>query len=297
MIGFYLFLALEKFLMLLPHSWRKALFTGLAKLAYIIDKKHRLVIKQNLQFIYGDDVDASLVEEVSRYAYKNLALNVLFTIERRYLSLQELKEKVTFENIEHAEKVLAEGRPVIYTAAHFGQWEVGGSAIGAFVEPLVVIYKVMSNPHFEKYLLESRGKFGITNVAHHGALKPLIKQLRKKGSIALLGDTKTSERDGVSVDFLGKPTTQVTTPAVLARKLDAAIIPVISYTDDNENYVVKFFEEIEVSKTDDEDIAVQKATQGLADWLTKAVYDDPKQWFWLHRRWKSDYPEIYETKS
>ncbi len=295
MFGYYIFLGFEKFLMLLPHSWRKALFTMLASLAYTVDKKHRLVIKQNLQFIYGDKADAKFIEEVSRYAYKNLALNLLFTMERRHISLEEFEKKITFKNLEYVEKILAEGRPVIYTAAHFGQWEVGGSAIGAFVEPLTVIYKVMSNPHFEKYLLSSRGKFGITNVAHHGALKPLIKQLRKKKSIALLGDTKTSARDGILVNFLGKEAYQVSTPAVLARKLDAAIIPVASFTDDFDNYTVEFFDEIDVATIEDEDEAIQAATQGLADWLTTLINEDPKQWFWLHRRWKSDYPEIYQT--
>jgi len=294
MIGYYLFLGFEKFLMILPHSWRKAFFTGAANLAYNVDKKHRLVIKQNLQFIYGDRADEAFVEEVSRYAYKNLVLNVLFTIERRHMTLESFKEKVTLVDVEHVQKILDEGRPVIYTAAHFGQWELGGSAISAFVEPLAVIYKVMSNPHFEKYLLASRAKFGITNVAHHGALKPLIKQLRKNKSIALLGDTKSSERDGVLVEFLGKKVYQVGTPAVLARKLNAAIIPVASFTDDHENYTVKFYDEIDVSTLEDETEAIQLATQGLADWLSKLIDEDPKQWFWLHRRWKNDYPEIYQ---
>lgn len=294
MFGYYIFLGFEKVLMFVPHSWRKALFNGVATLAYSVDKKHRLVIKQNLQFIYGDKADTAFVEKVSRYAYKNLALNILFTIERRHLSIEEFEKKITFKNREHVEKILAEGRPVIYTAAHLGQWEVGGSAISAFVEPLAVIYKVMSNPHFEQYLLESRGKFGITNVAHHGALKPLIKQLRKSKSIALLGDTKTSARDGILVNFLGKDAYQVSTPAMLARKLNAAIIPVASFTDDHENYTVEFYDEIDVSTIEDEDEAIQKATQGLADWLTKLINEDPRQWFWLHRRWKSDYPEIYK---
>ncbi len=297
MFGYYIFLGFEKILMLVPHSWRKALFNGVATLAYSVDKKHRLVIKQNLQFIYGDKADAAFVEKVSRYAYKNLALNILFTIERRHLAIEEFEKKITFKNREYVEKILAEGRPVIYTAAHLGQWEVGGSAISAFVEPLAVIYKVMSNPHFEQYLLASRGKFGITNVAHHGALKPLIKQLRKSKSIALLGDTKTSARDGVLVNFLGKDAYQVSTPATLARKLNATIIPVASFTDDHENYTVEFYDEIDVSTIEDEDEAIQKATQGLADWLTKLINEDPRQWFWLHRRWKSDYPEIYQTKA
>ena len=294
MIGYYLFLVVEKFLMILPHSWRKSFFIALSKLAYTLDKKHRLVIKQNLEFIYGDDLTPEKLEEVSRYAYQNLALNVLFTIERRYLSKEDFQKRVTLKNVDHVHKILEEGRPIIYTAAHFGQWELGGSAISAFVEPLAVIYKVMSNPYFEKYLLESRSQFGITNVAHRGALKPLIKQLRKKGSIALLGDTKTNERDGILVDFLGKKSYQVTTPAVLARKLNAAIIPVISYTDDDENYTVQFFDEIDVMSIEDEDEAIQHGTQALATWLSKEIDKDPKQWFWLHRRWKNDYPEIYQ---
>ena len=294
MIGYYLFLGFEKFLMLLPHSWRKAFFITIAKLAYTIDTKHRLVIRQNLKFIYGDRADDMLVEEVSRYAYKNLALNVLFTIERRYMSLEEFQEKITLINVEHVQKILDEGRPVIYTAAHFGQWELGGSAISALVEPLAVIYKVMSNPYFEKYLLQSRAQFGITNIAHHGALKPLMKQLRKKGSIALLGDTKSSERDGIKINFLGKSAYQVSTPAILARKLNAAIIPVASFSDDHENYTVKFYNEIDVHSIKDETEAVQQGTQALADWLSKLIDEDPKQWFWLHRRWKNDYPEVYK---
>lgn len=296
MIGFYIFLGFEKLLMLLPHSWRKALFSGLATLAYHLDKKHRRVVRQNLRFIYGDDLDESLVEEVSRYGYQNLALNLLFTIERRYMSFEEFKKKLVFENLEHVEKVRAEGRPIIYSTAHYGQWEVGGSAVGAFIEPVMAIYKGMNNPYFENYLLESRSQLGMINVPHHGAFKSLIKQMRQKKSTAILFDTNIKKSDGIVVDFLGKPTTQVTTPAYLARKLNAAVIPAVAYTDDNENYIIRFSPEIKVQKTDDEDADIREATQKLSDWLSQVIYEDPKQWFWMHRRWKSDYPEIYQEE-
>jgi len=293
MFGFYLFLGFEKLFMLLPHSWRKALFLAVAGAAFHLDKKHRRVIRQNLRFIYGDDADEKLVEEVSRYAYQNLALNILFTIERRYISLEAFREKITFENLEYVEKVQAEGRPIIFSTAHFGQWELGGSAVSAFVEPVMAIYKTMKNPYFENYLLESRAKFRISNVPHHGAFKPLIKQMRQKKSMAILVDTNVRERDGIVVDFLGKPTRQVTTPAYLGRKLNAAVIPAVAYTEDDDHYIIRFFPEIEVKKSDDESADIHDATQKLADWLSQVIYDDPKQWFWMHRRWKTDYPHIY----
>lgn len=296
MIGFYIFLALEKLLMILPHSWRKALFLGLANLAYHLDKKHRLIIRQNMEFVYGENVDDELVEEVSRYGYKSLALNFLHTVEGRYMSPDAFREKITFENLEYVEKVQAEGRPIVFVTSHFGEWEISGSATSAFVEPIMIIYKKMSNLYFQKYLLESRAKVRMSAAERHGALKALVKQMRQKKSTALLIDTNISKHDGITVDFLGKPTTQITTPAFLARKFDAALIPGIVYTEDHEHYTVRFFPEIEMKKSDDEKADIQEATQKMTDWLTQVIYDDPKQWFWMHRRWKTDYPEIYEKR-
>jgi KDO2-lipid IV(A) lauroyltransferase len=94
---------------------------------------------------------------------------------------------------------------------------------------------------------------------------------------------------------MGKPIRQTSTPAYLARKFNAAIIPVTIRTDDEENYTLKLFDEIKVEKTDDEAADILKATQLQADWLTSIITKEPKFWFWLHRRWKSDKPEIYKS--
>ena len=294
MIGYYLFLGFEKFLMLLPHSWRKAFFITLAKVAYLIDKKHRRIVEQNLTLIYGDKISQERIDEITRYNYKNLLLNLLFTIERQHMSIEAFRDSLTLENFEQIERIQKEGRPIIFVAAHYGQWEIGASATSAFATPLSAIYKTMSNTYFEKYLVSSRARFRMQNIPHHGALKPLLKELRNKKAIALLADSNTKERDGVVVNFLGKTTLQVTTPAMLARKFNAAIIPVSASTDDHEHYVIKLHDEITFSKTDNEAADIKVITQEIADWISQLIYDDPRPWFWLHRRWKNDYPEIYQ---
>ena len=296
MFGFYIFLGFEKVLMLLPHSWRKAFFLGLARVAFHIDKKHRRIIRQNMQFVYGDDVDEKFVEEVGLYGYQSLALNFLYTIEGRYITLDELRKKVTFENVEHIEKAQAEGRPIVFVTAHHGEWELIGSATSAFLEPIMIIYKKMSNPYFQEYLLGSRAKVRMSYAERHGALKALVRQMKEKKATALLIDTNIRKRDGIIVDFLGKPTRQITTPAYLGRKFNAALIPGVARTEDHEHYTITFFPEIEVQKTDDEKADILDATQKMTNWLTEIIYEDPKYWFWMHRRWKTDYPEIYEKK-
>ncbi len=296
MFGFYLFLGFEKLLMLFPHSWRKALFLGLAKLAYTIDKKHRRIIRQNMQFVYGDDVDEKFVAEVGLYGFQNLAMNFLFTIESRYMSPETFKKKVSFENTEYIEKARAEGRPIVFVTSHFGEWEVCGNGTSAFVEPLMVVYKKMSNPYFEQYALMSRAKDRMTFAERRGALKPLIRRMKQNKAAALLIDTNINQREGIVADFLGKPTRQVSTPAYLGRKFNAAIIPGVVYTDDHEQYTVKFFPVIEAQKTDDEEADIHETTQKVSNWLSGVIYDDPKYWFWMHRRWKTDYPEIYAKR-
>ena len=53
------------------------------------------------------------------------------------------------------------------------------------------------------------------------------------------------------------------------------------------------FDEIPVEKTENQEQDILKATQLQADWLTEIITKEPKFWFWLHRRWKGDNPEIY----
>lgn len=294
MIGYYIFRLFEKFLMILPHSWRKAFFSGLATLAYHIDKKHRRIVRQNLEFVYGKELDEAFVEEISRNGYKSLAFNFLFTMEGRYMSLETLEKKVTFENLEIVKELQRQNRPIVFVTSHYGEWEVVGSAGSALAAPIMIIYKKMSNLYFQEYLLSARKHFKMTYAERHGALKALIKRMRAKEATALLIDTNVSERDGIMVDFLGKPTRQITTPAYLAQKFGAALVPIISYTDDHENYRVKIFEEVAVSQTGDDKEDLRITTQNITTWLSDVILEEPKHWFWMHRRWKTDYPEIYQ---
>ena len=180
--------------------------------------------------------------------------------------------------------------------SHFGVWEIGGSAFSALVAPVMIIYKRMNNPLFEKYVLSSRAHFRLSFAERHGALKALIKQMRAKKATGLLIDTNVNERDGIIVDFLGKPTRQITTPAYLAVKLDAALIPALIYTEDFDHFTIKFFPEIDIPHTEDATADINKVTQEVTDWLSEQIYKDPKYWFWMHRRWKTDYPELYSKK-
>lgn len=290
---FKLFLLLEKFLMILPASLRKRFFIFLATLGYYISKKYRTISYQNLDFLFDNTLAVDEKKSITKYAFKNLALNFLHAMELRHMSKQELQNKITIKNIEAVQKVHAQGRPIIYVTTHYSSWELGGASIGAFIEPLIAVYKKMKNREYETWLLEARDKFGNISMEKSNVVKPLVKNLKNGVACGLLIDTNINEKEGVIIDFMGKPLRQTSTPAFLARKFNAAIIPVTIRTDDEDNYILLLYDEIVVEKTEDSTADILQATQAQADWLGELIREEPKFWFWLHRRFKNDHPSIY----
>ncbi len=293
MIGFYTFLIFEKLLMMLPRKVRKGFFISLGYFAYLISRRYKKVVRDNLVFIYGDKADEKFIKEVTKYSFKTLLLNFLYTMEGRYYTIDEMAKRVKFENEEVARRVQKEGRPIVFVTSHYGAWELGGTMLSALIEPVMIVYKNMNNKYFQDYLLSSRKKWRMKYVERKGATRAILKQLRSGGAIALLIDTNVNKKDSINVEFLGKPTGQIKTTAYFARKFNAAIIPLLIHTKDDENYTIKFYDEIVPPKTDDEEKDLKVSVQMQTDWLSKEILKEPKPWFWLHRRWKNDYPQIY----
>lgn len=293
-MGFKLFLLLEKILMILPKALRKSFFTMLGEIAYHASPKYRNIAYKNLDFVFENKISKEEKTEIVKYSFKNLLLNFLHLMEIRYMSLDELKDKVSVQNIEAVKKAHEEGRAVIYVTPHYSAWELGGTSIAAFIEPITAVFKKMKNQQYQDWVIESRGKFGNKSLEKANVVKPLIRLIKKGEGCGIVIDTGINQREGLEVDFLGKKIRQTSTPAYLARKYNAAIIPITIRTDDDENYTLMLFDEIAVEKTDDETNDIQIATQLQADWLSKLVSDEPKFWFWVHRRFKGEHPEIYK---
>jgi len=292
-MGFKLFLFIEKLLMLLPKKFRKQFFLLLANIAYFVSSSSRKTVRQNLNFAFNSKLTEEEIKEITKYSFKNLMLNFLHLMEIRHMSLDELKSKVKVENIEVVNKAHAEGKSIIYVTTHYSSWELGGASISALIEPLGAVYKKMKNKQYQEWVLESRAKFGNINLEKTNVIKPLIKLIKDKTACGILIDTNIKKKDGLEVMFMGKTLRQTSTPAFLARKFDAVIIPVAMRTDDEDNYTLMLFDEIVVEKTDDAKADIFKATQLQADWLSSLIKKEPKFWFWLHRRFKGDHPHIY----
>lgn len=291
MLLYRLFLLFDAIIMSLPRSWRKHLFTSIAELVHKIATKRNRVIQQNLAFMFANELCDNQKQTIEQYCYRNLALNLLQSMENRHNSTADIARHVSFLNRQAVDDILSQGRGIIFVSAHFGNWELGAAALSAIITPVSSIYRAFNRAEFNPYLIEARKRHRMELFEKNGALKSLARTLKNGGSVSLMIDQASNPKHGVEVNFFGHKTYQTSTPAMLAYKYNAAIVPLYIFSDDEQGFTIEFDTPIEVKN--DDAFSIAEATQRQADSLEKVIRAYPKLWFWCHKRWKSEYKEIY----
>ena len=127
-----------------------------------------------------------------------------------------------------------------------------------------------------------------------GAMKSCIKAIGQKKILGILTDQSLSVEQSVDVDFFDYQTTHTPIASILSRKFGLDLIPAFISTDDYIHYTVKIYPPIKTVKTDDQEKDLSVLTQAQADSMEYVIKEKPKQWFWMHKRWKIYNPELYE---
>lgn len=292
MILYRLFLVLDALLMKLPYTWRKALFTSLAELVHKLVPQRNKIIQTNLDLVFKNELSLAEKKEIERYCYRNLALNLLQTMENRHNSIEDLKKQITFKNREIVDAILANGKGIIFVSSHFGNWELGGAALSSLITPVASIYKGFSRREFDPYLLEARTRHNMILAEKTGALKHMAKILKKNGSILLMMDQSASPKYGIVADFFAHPAYHNAVAAQLAAKFNLPIVSVSILSDDEIHHTITFEAPIEVEETSEE--AILNATKKQLVLLEELIKKHPKFWFWCHKRWKGKHFNIYD---
>ncbi len=280
-----------------PKVIMNKILKGMAFFAYNWSDSHRHIIEQNLNIAFTDMKKQERIR-VGKHAYFNLLKNISGFIEREDYPKEKILEKVTFVNEEAFKQAIKDNRKIIMITAHYGNWELIATAITIkFGIKMSAVGREMDSKPMQNILKKSREKFDIELINKRGALKGLIRALNQNRVLGLLVDQNIKpSKGGIEVSFFNHKATQTPSPAILARKFNALIIPAFITTDDYENYTITFDKTIKpiISEDSTKDIAIM--TQLQADSIQRAIENKPDEWFWMHKRWKTFYPDIYRFK-
>jgi Kdo2-lipid IVA lauroyltransferase/acyltransferase len=293
-IVYKLFLVLIFILRKLPKSFLRNFFKFIAYLGFLFARKTNRIIETNLNFVFENSLSKDEINKIQKYSYFNMILWVQSLIENLDVSDEELKRTVKIENEDIIKDLVKEDKPIILISAHYGNIEMLSCYINKFVTPLSQVARESNFSEVDEFIIKARESSGSKIIFKTGALKKLVKALMKKEAVSLLIDQNINSKDGEEVEFLGKKAYQTASTATLARKFDAYIIPVAIFNEENYNYKIKVYEPIIPIKTDNEKDDIKQISQLEANAISAIIYEDKKQWFWPHKRFKSHYREIYE---
>ncbi|MFK5976987.1 MAG: lipid A biosynthesis lauroyl acyltransferase [Sulfurovum sp.] len=287
----YLYLFLYKsfklLLSILSHKSKIRLIKALARLAYKISSKHRKIIAKNLSIAFGDTLSMEQKKEIGLSAFMNLIDTTFGILQRDGISKSAVVQNIKFENSHIVQRYIDENKKIIFITGHQSNWELLSQSIAIhFGITLVGVGRKLDSEVMDRVLKENREQFNVEMVYKKGAMKGCIKSLSQNKAIGILIDQAISKEQSIDIKFFAQDATHTPIASILSRKFDIDLIPAFISTDDYINYTVKIYEPIESIKTTNKENDLYNLTQAQANAMERAIRAHPKEWFWMHKRWK-----------
>ena len=281
---YYLEKCLSFFCCLLPERVCETVGRALGSLTWpLVPAKRRKMATDNVVQCLGvSEQEAERIAKASWVRFGPMAFEVL-----RFPRFKgRLNERVELEGLDEVKKLLALGRGVVFATSHCGNWELLGGALAEAGVPLVAVGMKQKESGSDRFITENRSLVGM-HVTYKNDVREMFRMLKEGWAIGLLMDQDVSARDGIVIDWFGRPTNFAQGPATLARHQGLPIIPIyITRLPDGRHRGI-IHAPIPVSRTKDKKADILEATRAVGRVLEEHIRRHPEEWFWLHDRWKS----------
>jgi KDO2-lipid IV(A) lauroyltransferase len=257
------------------------------------------VARDNLRQALGPGVADAEIDEHIRGMWVHLFRVVIEVAQLpRKLRHENLLDVVVYDGGRRASwQAFNSGRPVMLVGGHFGNWEVANAVFGLLGTPLGVVARDLDNPYLHDWFQHFRVLSGHGLISKNGASAAMLQLLERRGHLALLCDQDAGPR-GVFVDFFGKPASTYKSIALLAIEYRTIIVvggalrlPDGSHREDCVGPPWVRFQLCSEDVIDPLEFegsnAVEEITRRYTSALERLVSRAPEQYFWVHRRWKS----------
>jgi KDO2-lipid IV(A) lauroyltransferase len=277
----------------LSWPWALGAARALAALAYHVDGRHRRVMLENLRHAFPHLGDGER-DALARATFLHFMVMVVEMIRLpRTLHPANLDDSIHYADPEDLGRLLAwgrSGRPLLLLTGHFGNWEILSYAFGMGGCRGGIVARRLDNPYLDRFVAKFRSKTGLTLLDKNLDYPQILQILGRGGGLGMIGDQDAGPR-GLFVEFLGRPASTFKSIALLSLEYRAPILVLgAARTGQPMRYRVYLEDVILPEDHADRPGATQEITRRYTQALERMVRRHPEQYFWLHRRWKSQPP-------
>lgn len=269
---------------LLPYRVLMRLGRLLGALMYRLARSRRQIAARNLELCFPELSAA----ERARLLRENFASTGMTFFEMAiswWWPPARLRRLGTFEGLEHLQQARAEGQGVILMALHFTTLEMGGGLLG-MREGMHGMYRPHKNPLFD--FVQRRGREQrLLGAIERDDVRGMLKLLRAGGVVWYAPDQDYGAQRSIFVPLFGVPAATVTATSKFARLGRARVIPFTqTRLADGSGYRVVVHPPLADFPGDSEEADGLRLNQ----WIEAAIRQQPEQYLWAHRRFKTRPP-------
>jgi KDO2-lipid IV(A) lauroyltransferase len=269
-----------------------ALWLGrrLGDVAYLALRRRRRLALDNLARAYPA-LDAHARLRVAHRSSQHLGMTLIELARVLARPLDATLENIRLEGAGHLHAVMAtHGRALLLTA-HLGNWELLAAAHRLTGYPLSIVVRPLDAPWLDALAERLRRSTGVELIDKRGALRPVLEALRRGRMIGMLMDQNASRREGVFVDFFGRPASTSRSLALLAIRTQTPVVPVFARRDADGGHTVMIHPALPPPASNGTGDAIVELTARCTTAIERAIRETPEQWLWSHDRWRTRPPD------
>jgi len=250
--------------------------------------RRRIAIDNLLKARITDDPREA--DRIARKAFGHLAGHICEALKiGDVIGPDNWREHITFDGPAESWKLLMESPdvPIMILTGHLGVWEAAVSIISN-TRPMIAVARKMNNPFVERFLKTRHFRGQITIVPKKLGFSPGVLRLWKaqNAAMTLVMDQHAGPKQGVQVDFMGRPASTHTSPARLHLKTGAPILAGAFIRDEAFHYRMVTGQPIRFTPTGDKEKDTANLLTEINRRLEAVIRRYPEQYLWAHKRWR-----------
>ncbi|MDP2875295.1 MAG: lysophospholipid acyltransferase family protein [Holophaga sp.] len=272
-------------LRLVPWRMMNALGSAVGRAMFWINGHHRRIVLDNLRQSNLGLTEAQ-VRSTARSCFRHFGSLFLSAVHLLHMKPEEVNRWVHVDGFEHWDAAQAAGKGFIVLTAHYGHWEAMAMGLAVSGRPVAAIGRRLKNPLLEAKLLTLRSRLGNRVIYKEGGVRDSIKELRAGRGTGFLMDQDATSK-GIFVRFMGRWASTHASVALLVVKYQVPVLPVYSWPNADGTISARILPPLDLPHTGNTEQDIWTATQLMTWSLEARIHEDPRWWFWLHRRFKT----------
>lgn len=245
----------------------------------------RRVILTNLSTAFPDS-DPRARATLGRKATAHLARALLEFLRIPYYASRNFEGRVRFDGMENFERAKSEGKGVLCLSGHLGSFELAVAAVASRAKPVWLVVKPFPRA-VDRFVTRVRTMSGLGVIPARRSIRGIIEALRRNEAVVFVLDQNATRSIGIFVDFFGRPACTFSALANLALRTRAPVIAATPYRDPDGTHVLRVLPAIPLEEKASEEETIAHMTQVYTRVIENAIREHPEQWFWTHKRWRT----------